>query len=99
MFNSHIINLKHLNEGDTYGQTLWNAFQVFLAALLDVKSIYKTAREGPKINRAHSINEMYSLAKQFDATMPNQAAELRYLASRDSTEFDEQFNKNNTCSA
>jgi hypothetical protein len=31
-----------------------------------------------------SLNEIYHLARQFDATMPNQAAELRDLAARGS---------------
>jgi hypothetical protein len=33
-------------------------------------------------NRAASTDMLYSLASQFESTQPNQAAELRWLASR-----------------
>jgi hypothetical protein len=89
MSNSYIINLERLHEGGTYAENLWHAFQVFIAALIGDKPTNKPRAKTLDKDRIESINELYRLAKQFDATMPNQAAELRDLAARDSTGIDE----------
>jgi hypothetical protein len=85
MSSSYSINLKHLNEGGTYGANLWHAFQVFIAALCDVQFFSNSTYHHIEHDRAKAIDEMNNLAKKFDSTMPNQAAELRYLAAKDYT--------------
>lgn len=89
MSNSYIVNLERLHEGGTYAENLWRAFQVFVAALIGDKPIDQPPAPQLEKDRIKSINELYRLAKQFDATMPNQAAELRDLASRDPVGIDE----------
>lgn len=89
MSNSYIINLERLHEGGTYGENLWRAFRVFVAALIGDKPTDQPLPQQLEKDRIESINELYRLAKQFDSTMPNQAAELRDLAARDPAGIDE----------
>ncbi len=89
MSHSYIVNLERLHEGGSYGENLWHAFQVFVAALIGDKPVVQPRAQHLEKDRIASINELYRLAKQFDATMPNQAAELRDLAARDSRGIDE----------
>ncbi|MGZ3241324.1 MAG: hypothetical protein ACXWIN_06540 [Burkholderiaceae bacterium] len=89
MSSSYIINLERLHEGGTYAENLWHAFQVFVAALIGDKPTTQPPAQKLDKDRIESINELYRLAKQFDATMPNQAAELRDLAARDPMAIDE----------
>ncbi|HEY8100018.1 MAG TPA: hypothetical protein VIF82_04640 [Burkholderiaceae bacterium] len=89
MSNSYIVNLERLHEGGTYAENLWRAFQVFIAALIGDNPTNKPQPQQLDSDRIKGINELYRLAKQFDATMPNQAAELRDLAARDPMDIDE----------
>jgi hypothetical protein len=89
MSNSYIVNLERLHEGGSYGENLWHAFQVFIAALIGDKPVTQSTHQKLDKERIESINELYRLAKQFDATMPNQAAELRDLAARGPSGYDE----------
>jgi hypothetical protein len=84
MSNSYIINLERLHEGGTYGENLWHAFKVFIAALIGDQPTSEPNPRTVEKDRMASLNEIYHLARQFDATMPNQAAELRDLAARGS---------------
>jgi hypothetical protein len=47
------------------------------AALATAKLVY-----GTPASKAEAADELGALASQFEATQPNQAAELRWLASR-----------------
>jgi len=85
MSNSYSIHSSHLSEGSTYGENLRRAFQDFVIALCDVKPSEKSLHKTLEHDRIKAMDEIYSLAKKFDATMPNQAAELRDLATRDCT--------------
>jgi hypothetical protein len=89
MSNSYIMNLERLHEGGTYGENLWRAFRIFLAALIGDKPTTQPQTQHLEKDRIESINELYRLAKQFDATMPNQAAELRDLAARGPAKINE----------
>jgi hypothetical protein len=92
MSNLVLTNLERLHEGGgTYGQNVWRAFQIFLAALFGAITTNKPSRNQLEKERAKSIREIFTLARQFDSTMPNQAAELRYLVSRDGRDTDEDF--------
>lgn len=88
MSNSYIVNLERLHEGGTYGENLWHAFRVFVAALIGDKPTTQPPAPQLQKDRIESINELYRLARQFDKTMPNQAAELRDLAARGSGQID-----------
>jgi hypothetical protein len=83
MSNLVMVNLERLHEGGTYGQNVWRAFQIFLAALFGAITTNKPSRSALEKERAKSICEIFALARKFDSTMPSQAAELRYLVSRD----------------
>lgn len=82
MSNSYIVNLERLYEGGTYGENLWRAFRIFLAALLGDRPAVQQSRSEREKERMESMEEIYRLARHFDNTMPNQAAELRDLAAR-----------------
>lgn len=83
MSNSYSVNVQHLHGSGSYGENLWHAFQIFLTALCNVKTNANPDHPISEQDREISTKEIYQLAKQFDKTMPNQAAELRDLASRD----------------
>lgn len=89
MSHSYIVNLERLHEGGSYGENLWHAFQVFVAALIGDKAVTQAPARHLDKDRIEGIDQLYRLAKHFDATMPNQAAELRDLATRGTRDMDE----------
>jgi hypothetical protein len=89
MSNSYIVNLERLHEGGSYGENLWHAFKVFVAALIGDQPTAQPRKKVSAQDLAASIDQIHWLARQFDATMPNQAAELRDLAARGSGGIDE----------
>lgn len=88
MFNSKLASYPYANPtGTSYGENLGRAARSFLAALLAIepaKAEAAVARvSDTEPDRAATAAELQRLARKFDAIMPNQAAELRYLAGRD----------------
>jgi hypothetical protein len=89
MFKSNLVTYPNVNanHSHSYGENLGLAARAFLAALLAVEPAkLEAAATNDRVServRLKGVEELYSLAKQFDSTMPNQAAELRYLAGRD----------------
>ena len=80
MFRSDLSSYPYIGHGPSYTANLAKAGRGFLAALLamDPEELQsKSAANNPAFDEAMSIDE---LAQHFDAIMPNQAAELRYLA-------------------
>ena len=92
MFKPTLVTYPNVNadRGYSYGENLGRAARAFLAALLAVEPAKQASKQVaaskgrlPERDRLKGVEELYSLAKQFDSIMPNQAAELRYLAGRD----------------
>ena len=69
-----------------YGKNLAYAARAFLAALVAARpakpfpAVVATAEQSSR-DRKNTISELNRLADRFDSTMPNQAAELRFLAA------------------
>lgn len=86
MSNSHSIHINRRNRNSSYGKNLRYACTFFVTALFGLRTMPKPTSKVTEKDRQQSINEMLRLAKQFEASMPNQAAELRDLAARDPAE-------------
>lgn len=77
MFDSNFVTRPYVSPiPTTYGENLGRATRGFVAALF--------AMEPPAppqdADTVEGVDELSLLASQFDEIMPNQAAELRYLA-------------------
>jgi hypothetical protein len=87
MFQSNFATYPYVSPVHTYGENLGRAARSFIAALLaiDPARIETAPAEANAAPEDKSITavELSRLAREFDAIMPNQAAELRYLAGRD----------------
>lgn len=86
MFRSNLATYPYISPDNSYTGNLAQAARALVAALLAVdparqQDAQPEAAVSSRDNIA-SVKELYSLAQQFDAVMPNQAAELRYLAGR-----------------
>ena len=86
------LNLTASNQtasGSGYYENLALAARTFAAALLAGKPVVATAAPADarvveklsNMQRIKAVLEMNRLASRYDSVMPNQAAELRYLAS------------------
>lgn len=78
----------HTPMGESYLQNLGYAARVFLAALLAVKRVEPQAQPVAPVEakmseraRLKAILELNCMANDYADTMPNQAAELRYIAT------------------
>ncbi len=84
MFRTNLATYPYVNPVNSYAENLGRAARSFLAALLavDQRRIDALAKNtvATDQNEAASIDELNRLADHFDAIMPNQAAELRFLA-------------------
>lgn len=84
MFGSNLANYPYINPVNTYSANLGRAARTFLAALLAVEpskiDTVLTRHASGAQDQAAGIDELNHLADHFDSIMPNQAAELRYLA-------------------
>ena len=84
MFRSNLATYPYVNPVNSYTENLGRAARSFLAALLavDQRRIDAIAKNTAVAdnNKAAGIAELNRLADHFDAVMPNQAAELRFLA-------------------
>jgi hypothetical protein len=88
MFRSNLVTQPYISHGPSYGQNVARATRGLLAALLaaepeDLENGFP-CNEVSESERSNDIDELNALASHFDAIMPNQAAELRYLAGSDS---------------
>ncbi len=88
MFNSKLASYPYTNPiGTSYGENLGRAARSFLAALLAIEPARTDVRAAQAsdadLDRGATAAELQRLARKFDVIMPNQAAELRYLAGRD----------------
>jgi len=87
MSRANFASYPYVSPIHSYGENLGRAARSFLAALLAID----TAKVEPaqanvttaRIDKAATAKELNRLAREFDSIMPNQAAELRYLACRD----------------
>ncbi|QAU34993.1 hypothetical protein [Janthinobacterium sp. 17J80-10] len=86
MFNSNFATYPYVSPVHSYSENLGRAARSFIAALLaidparvEAAPVLAKATE----DKAATAAELSRLAREFDAFMPNQAAELRYLAGRD----------------
>jgi hypothetical protein len=80
MFRSNLATYPYISHGPTYGQNLARATRGFLAALLAVDPEELAPEHEADGEKEEGIEEINALASRFDDIMPNQAAELRYLA-------------------
>lgn len=87
MFRSNFATYPYVSPVHSYTENLGRAARSFIAALLaidparvETAPVLATAN---KEDKAVTAAELSRLAREFDAIMPNQAAELRYLAGRD----------------
>lgn len=87
MFRSDLASYPYVNPIHSYSENLGRAARTFIAALLAVNPAKFEATQArvPAVqkDKAATAAELHRLACEFDAIMPNQAAELRYLAGRD----------------
>ncbi|CAN5174983.1 hypothetical protein BH11PSE11_BH11PSE11_36340 [soil metagenome] len=87
MFESNLITYPNVGGAQrySYGENLGLAARAFIAALLAVDPQDEETIEHPVSERVRlkGIEQLNALASSFDSTMPNQAAELRYLAGCD----------------
>lgn len=84
MFRLELATYSDVRADNTYGQNLLRAALVFLAALMAVAPAdEKISAPVSEKTRMAGIDQMLSLARQFELTQPNQAAELRNLAGSD----------------
>jgi hypothetical protein len=87
MFNSNFATYPYVSPVHSYAENLGRAARSFIAALLAIDPARVAA--APALvaasteDKAVTAAELSRLAREFDAIMPNQAAELRYLAGRD----------------
>lgn len=87
MSRSNFATYPYDNPIHAYGENLGRAARTFIAALLaidpaKVNASPATITAAPH-DRVATAAELNRLARHFDSIMPNQAAELRYLACRD----------------
>ncbi|RJG00357.1 hypothetical protein [Noviherbaspirillum sedimenti] len=87
MFRSNLATYPYINPISSYGENLGRAARSFIAALLAIDPAKVNASpakvKAVQEDKAVTAAELSRLAREFDAFMPNQAAELRYLAGRD----------------
>ena len=86
MFNANFASYPYVSPVNSYTDNLGHAARSFIAALLAIDPAkYNTSTAGIR-DAVHDAGDAYDeidlLARKFDAIMPNQAAELRYLLSR-----------------
>ncbi len=85
MLNVNIAT-HYANPFNAYLENLGHAARSFIAALLARETAKVEAsplQAATPLDKAASTAELNRLAREFDSIMPNQAAELRYLSSRD----------------
>lgn len=87
MFRSNFATYPYVSPVHTYSENLGRAARSFIAALLAIDPARVDAApalaSASKEDKSVTAAELSRLAREFDAIMPNQAAELRYLAGRD----------------
>lgn len=92
MFKANLVSYPSISPvahpAGSYTENLGHAARSFLAALLaiDPDDFHSTraSKEGRKeADPMETFAELDQLAREFEPIMPNQAAELRYLLSRD----------------
>lgn len=87
MFRTNFATYPYVSPVQSYTENLGRAARSFIAALLAIDPVRVEAAPAlataSKEDRAVTAAELNRLAREFDAIMPNQAAELRYLAGRD----------------
>lgn len=87
MFRSNLATYPYVSPVHSYSENLGRAARTFIAALLAIDPARANAApvlaSASKEDKAVTAAELSRLAREFDAIMPNQAAELRYLAGRD----------------
>ena len=87
MFQSDFATYPYVSPIHSYGENLGRAARSFIAALLaiDPARIEAASAQTAAAQEDKSVTaaELSRLAREFDTIMPNQAAELRYLAGRD----------------
>lgn len=87
MFRSNFATYPYVSPDNTYGQNLSRAARAFVAALLAMEPAERKnsaqAQTSIEDARVADTDEIAKLAKHFDSFMPNQAAELWYLAGSD----------------
>jgi hypothetical protein len=86
MFNANFASYPYVSPVNSYSENLGRAARSFIAALLaidpgKVDADPSSTKVIANDNEA-AYEEVESLARRFAPIMPNQAAELRYLLSR-----------------
>lgn len=84
MFRENLATYPYIHPVNSYTDNLGKATKAFLAALVAITPD-ETETVDAAQDRVIGIEELNNLAAHFDTFMPNQAAELRYLAGSDDT--------------
>lgn len=86
MNNANFATYPYVSPIHSYSENLGRAARSFIAALLAIDPARveaAPAEAAASEDNALTAAELSRLAREFDAFMPNQAAELRYLAGCD----------------
>lgn len=85
MSRTNFATYPYVSPIHSYTDNLGRAARSFIAALLAIEPARAGAAPAAAVaeDKAVTAAELSRLAREFDAIMPNQAAELRYLAGRD----------------
>ncbi|TCS36004.1 hypothetical protein EDC30_10867 [Paucimonas lemoignei] len=86
MLNANFASYPYVSPVNSYAENLGRAARGFVAALLAIDPVKAhvgpPAAEDATVDHEISLDELELMARRFESTMPNQAAELRYLVSR-----------------
>lgn len=87
MFEANLASYPYVSPVNSYTENLGRAARSFIAALLAFDPAETNAPSSAEVqfreeDDAKTFAELERLAHEFDALMPNQAAELRHLISR-----------------
>jgi hypothetical protein len=84
MYVTHIANHPYVSSGFSNAGHFGKAVKAFFGELLATSHMgVERHPVDPEAVNAAGIDDLYALASHFEQFMPNQAAELRYLASHD----------------